>query len=52
MKTKICAVCEEKKPIAELKVGRFCEMLVCDTCRETAEPNDEWPEEWSDAEEN
>jgi transcription elongation factor Elf1 len=51
MKTMICAVCEQKKPVTELKIGRFCGMLVCDDCRETAEPNEEWPEEWTSVEE-
>jgi len=46
-----CDVCEKEKPVSELKAGRFCELVVCDTCREDAEPNSDWPEEWEPVEE-
>jgi hypothetical protein len=44
MKTLNCEVCEENKPVNELKSGRYCGIIVCDDCREE-EPNAE--EEWS-----
>jgi transcription elongation factor Elf1 len=48
MKTLNCEVCEESKPVSELKSGRYCGLIVCDSCRANsdagAEPNEE---EWS-----
>jgi protein-arginine kinase activator protein McsA len=51
-KEMICDVCEDKKPITELKHGRYCNLVVCDSCREDTsqqdDPGGEQDEEWSD----
>jgi hypothetical protein len=49
-KTLICEVCEVAKPRAEIKRGRYCCILVCESCRqENADEGDD--EEWLDVDE-
>jgi hypothetical protein len=49
---RICDVCEKRRPVDELKHGRYCNLVVCDSCREDTsqqdDPDSELDEEWSD----
>jgi hypothetical protein len=34
MKNLVCAVCEKKKPYVTIRLGRYCDLLVCEGCIE------------------
>lgn len=49
----ICEVCEQEKPIAELKAARYCGLKICDSCREAEfefDNESDTKEEWSPVE--
>jgi len=49
MKNLICAVCEKKKPFSEIRLGRYCDLLVCEGCRKDAKKGNDgeiYDEQW------